>query len=292
MISSTIPDKQLANGFSMPIFGMGTWQIGGRRERDFENDDERDIAAIKRAIESGLSHIDTAEIYADGHAEKLVARAIKGVPREKILLASKVWMDHLRHDDVLRSAEQSLSRLETNYLDLYYVHRPHPEIDMSETFSAMKKLVQRGLIRHVAVSNFSAERLSRAQKLIDSPIVANQVHYNLIYREPAATGLLEYCQKNDVLLVAWRPVQKGLLSDSADPILRTIAARLQKTPAQIAINWLIAQDNVVTLSTMRTPSHLDENLGALSWKLGAADFKLLTERFSGQQQQSDAIALS
>ena len=106
-----IPWKTLANGFSIPELGQGTWRLGGVSERDPANDDARDIAVIRRALEAGLVHIDTAEMYAGGHAEELVGEAIRGVERSRLFLTGKVWKSHLGGDGPLRAAEASLCRM-------------------------------------------------------------------------------------------------------------------------------------------------------------------------------------
>ena len=287
-----VDTKQLACGFSLPVFGAGTWMMGGGRTRDENNDDARDIEALNAALDAGLTHLDTAEMYAEGHAELLVGEVLKNRRRSDIILASKVMPANLRHDALLRSAENSLRRLGTDYLDLYFVHLPNPEIPMAETFSALQKLADQRVIRNVAVSNFSRERIEQAQQLIAHKIVGAQVHYNLIFREAAVSGVLEYCQQNDMMLIAWRPVQKGILTVGGTELFDRVCRKYGKTPAQTAINWLIAQPNVVTLSTMRSKEHLAENLGALGWCMEQADVELLTRDFPGQRFVSDAVPLS
>jgi len=121
--------------------------------------------------------------------------------------------------------------------------------------------------------------------------VTNQVHYNLIYREPEASGLLDYCQQNDVILTAWRPVQKGILAKNDADLVNKMGGKYVKTPAQIAINWLISQKNVVSLSKMSNPEHLKENLGAVGWSLEPKDIELLKNDFPGQQSVSDRVPL-
>lgn len=275
----------------MPVYGLGTWQMGGRFERDLNNDDAADIQAVKKAIDLGVTHIDTAEKYAEGHAEELVGEAIKGYSRTKIFLVSKVGSNHLRHDDLLNSAERSLKRLGVDYLDLYLLHSPSLEIPIQETMKAMDKLLADGLIKNMGVSNFSIERLKEAQSLTRNKIVANQLHYNLLVREAERKGLVEYCQANDVMFIAWRPVQKGILTEAGIAVLDGMVKKYQKTPAQIAINWLISQDNVITLSKTSSPGHLKENLGALGWQMEEADIEILRKEFPNQLEVSDAVPL-
>ncbi|MDB9518826.1 aldo/keto reductase [Roseofilum reptotaenium CS-1145] len=278
--------------FSMPVFGMGTWMLGGKLEPSPDRCERSDTDSIVRAIDAGLTHIDTAEIYAGGYAEEAIAKAISGYDRSTLFLVSKVSSAHLRYNDLIESAKQSLARLKTDYLDLYLIHEPNPNIPMEETMNAMAYLKDNGYILNIGVSNFSTERVKAAQKLIDAPIVANQVHYNLKFREPEILGLLEYCQATNMMLIAWRPIQKGLLSTGGIPILDEMCEKYAKSPAQIAINWLISQPNVVTLSTMRTLEHLEENLGALGWEMEAEDIEKLRSLFPEQQTISDVPLIS
>jgi len=286
-----IPAKKLKNGFTIPIFGIGTWMLGGDFNHNPDNDDAADIAAIKTAINMGVIHIDTAEKYAQGHAEKLVANAIKDFDRSKLFIVSKVASENLKHHEVIKSAKASLERLQISYLDLYLIHSPNPDVPIEETMQAMDILLSEGLIRNIGVSNFTIERLEKAQASTKNKIVANQLHLNLIYREPERKGLLEYCQKNDIMFIAWRPVQKGTLTEKEIPLFDEMCEKYNKTPAQIAINWLISQPNVVTLSKMTRIEHLKENLGALGWQMEKEDVERLRREFPNQKDVSDAVPL-
>lgn len=223
---SDVPWKSLKNGFAIPVLGQGTWRMGGVDTPDTANDDA-DIAAIRRGIAAGLCHIDTAEMYAGGHAEELVGIAMKGqgIRRADYFLTDKVWKTHLRYDDVLRAAEASLKRLGTDYIDLYLIHQVNPDVPEEETIRAMNRLKREGVIRHIGVSNFSEERLKRAQAASDAPIVANQLHYNLRIREIEQCGLLDYCRSQDIMVIAWRPL-RGL--DLALPLIVTLAEKYGK----------------------------------------------------------------
>jgi diketogulonate reductase-like aldo/keto reductase len=285
-----IPVKTLKDGFSMPVFGIGTWNMGGDMQRDPDNDDERDIAAIRYAIEQGITHIDTAEMYAEGHAEELVAAAMQGIDRSNLLLVSKVSPWNLAHDDVLRSAEASLRRLQTDYLDLYLIHKPNPQIPIAETMRALDRLKTEGLIRHIGVSNFTVERMKTAQACTPNSIVANQVHYNMSVRESEQKGVIAHCQQHDMLAIAWRPVGRIEHLTTA-PVMLNLAQKYGKTPVQIAINWLIAQQNVVTLTKTSSSVHLDENLGAVGWTMDDADVERLRHEFPDQIAVSESVPL-
>jgi len=284
-----IPVKTLKSGFSLPVYGLGTWEMGGRWEADVSND-EAEIAAIKAAIDHGVTHLDTAESYGAGHAEELIAEAIKGYDRSKLFIASKVSAQNQRYDDLLRACEASLKRLGTDYLDMYMPHRfPEPGIDIKDTMRALDRLMDEGMIRNIGFCNLTVNRLQAAQACTNHQIVCNQLEYSLQFREAEAKGVVEYCQQNDVMVVAWGPLHKGAMEQAG--ILEEMAEKYGKTPYQIAINWLISQPNVVTIPKTTQAAHLEENLGALGWNLSAEDTDRLTREFPNQQTISQRVSL-
>jgi diketogulonate reductase-like aldo/keto reductase len=284
-----IPTRKLRSGFELPVYGLGLWQMGGRLEADVSKD-STEVAAIQAALASGITHFDTAESYGDGHAEELLGQALKGSDRNKLIIATKVSAPHQSYDGIRRAFEASLKRLETDYVDLYLLHRyPEPGIPIADTMRAMDELVEQGLVRNIGVCNMTPNRFNEAQKHTKNKLVCNQVHYNVQYREIEKTGVLKQCQNDDVMLVAWRPLQKGTLLNS--PLLDELARRYGKTPAQVAINWLISQENVVTLSKTSNPEHLQENLGALGWTMDSNDIERVRSEFPDQKSVSDAVPL-
>ena len=279
--------KTLKCGFSMPVLGMGTWQMGGRMERDSRNDDAGQIQALKTGLDLGFNLIDTAESYADGKAEELVGEAIRGYDRGKLFLTSKVWKNHVAYDDVLRAAENSLKRLGTDYLDLYLYHQVNNEVPLKETMRAFDRLVSEKLVRHIGVSNFALERFKRAQACADHKIVVNQIHYSLSVREPESE-LLPWLQENDVMIQAWRPLRG--VPDCA--LLNELCAKYGKTKSQIALNWLIMQKNIVTITASSSARHIQDNLDAAAFEMAPSDVELLTRNFPEKKFISDAVPLS
>ncbi|MEI3004363.1 MAG: aldo/keto reductase [Victivallales bacterium] len=280
-------NKTLKCGFSMPVLGMGTWQMGGRMERDSRNDDAGQIQALKTGLDLGFNLIDTAESYADGKAEELVGEAIRGYDRGKLFLTSKVWKTHVAYDDVLRAAENSLKRLGTDYLDLYLYHQVNNEVPLKETMRAFDRLVSEKLVRHIGVSNFALERFKRAQACAEHKIVVNQIHYSLSVREPESE-LLPWLQENDVMIQAWRPLRG--VPDCA--LLNELCAKYGKTKSQIALNWLIMQKNIVTITASSSARHIQDNLDAAAFEMAPSDVELLTRDFPEKKFISDAVPLS
>jgi diketogulonate reductase-like aldo/keto reductase len=286
-MDSKIPVKQLKNGCTIPVLGLGTWLMGGNKVRNPENDDNADIIGIKTALEMGITHIDTAENYAEGHAEELVGLATAGFERKNLFLASKVDPSHLHTDDLLKALQQSLERLHTDYLDLYMIHAPNDTVPLAESINALNTAADKKLVRHIGVSNFTAERLKGAQKYTSHPIVVNQVYYNVKTREPETDGLLSYCQQNDIFLEAYRPLNKGALETKSISLLAQLAEKYKKTTTQIALNWLTSQTNIIILVKMTKPNHIQENIGATGWEMSSDDIELARAQFPDQTSRSD-----
>lgn len=288
-----IPNKKLISGFELPSLGLGTWEIGGRKEKDANYKDEnKDIEAIKQAYALGMTRFDTAEIYANGYAEEILGKAISEFDRSKLFISSKVQSKNLGFDDVIKSCEASLNRLKMDYLDLYMLHGFNQAVSLEQTMKAMDLLKERGLIKNIGVCNFAVKTFIEAQKLANNKIVLNQVHYNLIFREPVVGGVLEYCQKNDVIMEAWRPLQQGNLTKHGIQIVDEMCKKYNKTPSQIAINWMISQENVVTLFKTSAIEHLQENFGAIGWEMEKNDVDLLSNDFPIKLDRSNAVQLN
>lgn len=283
--------KKLNNGFEIPALGFGTWGMGGRDERIQNYDESRDIEAIKKIIELGGTRFDVAEKYAKGYSEEILGKALKDYEREKLFITTKVDKTNLKYDDVINSCKQSLARLQTDYLDLYLIHFPNPSIPIEETMKAFDYLKDQGLIKNIGVCNFSVERLKEAQNKTKNKIVLNQVHYNLIFRESVLAGVLEYCQKNDIFLEAWRPIQQGNLTKNGIEIVDKLCEKYNKKPSQIAINWLISQKNVITITKSSNISHIEDAFGSLGWNLSDEDISLLEKDFPIKLDRSNAVQL-
>jgi diketogulonate reductase-like aldo/keto reductase len=265
--------KQLGNtGTMVPEIGMGVWRYGGG------------VEPLRRAIELGASLIDSAEAYG---TEKVVGQAIKGI-RDRVFVATKVSGNHLRHDDVLRAAQASLSRLDTNYIDLYQIHWPNSLVPIHETMRAMEALVDRGMVKYIGVSNFSTAELRAAQAATSKyPIVSNQVLYNL-NRRHIENDLMPFCQANHITIIAYTPLDNGRLAKrspySADSqstdTLELIAAQTQKTMAQVALNWCTARPGVIAIPKSDNAARVAENCQASDWRLTSDQMRRLEDAFS------------
>jgi len=269
------------SGVKIPLLGLGTWGIGGFSSKHFGGDDEA-VRALRLGLELEMRFIDTAEMYARGHSEEVVARAVV-TERESVFIATKVSAENLSYEHVLRSCESSLKRLQTSYIDLYQVHWPNPSIPIAETMRAMNRLVAEGKVRHVGVSNFSVQQTREAQTALSrEELVSNQVEYSLLDRSIEAE-LLPFAEKEHMSIIAYSPVARGQIprggGDRRWQVLEKIAAKYGKTNAQVALNWLIVKDPVVAIPKAVRLDHVKENAGAAGWKLTQEDQVALDSAF-------------
>ena len=266
--------KEISRGVKIPVLGLGTWGMGGGT---FPNPftDKQSVAALRHGIKLGMTHIDTAEMYANGHTEEVVGEAIKPFDRENLFITSKVLPRNFRYDDVIEAAKRSLKRMKIEQMDLYLLHWFNPDIPLKETMFAMEYLLEQELTRFIGVSNFSVEEMKEAQSYLDkAKIVNNQVEYSLMRREPEKE-LLPFCQKNEIMLTAYSPLGHGALVKKKIPLLDALAKKYNKTSVQIALNWLISKDWVITIPKASNIKHVEENFGAVGWKLSKEDMEKL-----------------
>ena len=255
-------------GEKIPAIGFGTWGIGGSFSPDYSRDDYW-VKIIRKAIELGMWLIDTAEMYARGHAEELVGRAIKAFDREEVFIITKVWPDNYSYEKLIKAAKASLERLDTKYIDLYLLHWPTPNMPLRELMRAMEYLVDQGIIRYIGVSNFDVNLVEEARSYLSrEDIVANEVKYSLRDRG-IERDLLPYAQKERITVIAYTPLEKGALA--RDRNLAKIGEKYGKTAAQVALNWLISKHYVVAIPKAGIEEHLRENAEAMGWRLRPED---------------------
>jgi len=267
--------KNLTDSEKIPVLGLGTWGMGGGSMRQDKSNDKKYIEAIIYAIENGITHIDTAEIYARGHSEEIVGEAIKHFRRKNIFITSKLFPIHLTYKGIITACKGSLKRLNTDYLDLYLVHWPNPLTSLKTTMAAFDKLVEESLVRYIGVSNFSIKQTQNAQRYSENKIVTNQVQYNFVHQSPR-TELLPYLQKEKIILTAYSPLGHGNLVKNSYITLEGLAKKYNKTTVQIALRWLVDQDQVIAIPKASSKEHIDEILGSLGWKLTKEDQEFLS----------------
>ena len=257
-------------GVMLPEVGLGTWLYEGGEE------------PLRTGVRLGAYHIDTAEMYG---TEGIVGRAVRDI-REQVFIGTKLLSNHLRHDDVLRAAEDSLKRLNTSWIDLYQIHFPNPRVPIKETMKAMEQLVDEKVVRYLGVSNFSRSELEQAcGAMRNHPIVANQVMYNLKKRA-IETELIPFCERYDITIMAHTPLADGSIAINSDSnlslgfqVLEQVALEADRTPAQIALAWCIAHTNVITIPKSNTEKRIMENCAASGWKLSKNQMSRLNDAF-------------
>lgn len=261
---------------SVPALGMGTWGMGGGFMTPDYSGDERYVAALRRGIELGMTLIDTAEVYGGGHAEELVAEAIKGFPRSELFIVSKVWPSRASRDEVVKAALASVKRLGT-HMDLYLLHWPPEDANLRERMKGLEEVVKRGLARYVGVSNFSVELIEEARSYLSTvDIVAVQNRMSVAYRV-YERDVVPYTEREGMMFMAYTPLEKGRLA--RDPLLARVGAKYGKTAAQVALNWLLCIPPVVAIPKAARIEHVEENAGATGWRLSREDWKFIAEHF-------------
>ena len=263
---------------SIPEIGLGTWNYHGGP------------IPLRRGLEAGALFIDTAEAY---QVEPVIREAMTGM-RERLFLATKVSPQNFRRADLHKSVETSLRRLGTDHLDLLQLHRPNPAIPIEETIGAMSELVDVGKTRFIGVCNFSLAELQAAQKALGSRrIVSNQVRYSVIDRT-IENGLLSYCQTEGITVIAYSPLARSfdrILDCDPTGVIKDLAARLGKSPAQIVLNWCLCKDGVVIIPKGNSEAHVVDNCGASDWRLSAEQVGLLVSRIQYRHRTAfDAFA--
>jgi diketogulonate reductase-like aldo/keto reductase len=249
---------RLPNGETVPRLGQGTLQMAEKASLR-----KTEIAALRLGLDLGMTLIDTAEMYASGGAEELTAEAIAG-RRDEVFLVSKVLPGNSSHKGTLAACERSLKRLHTDRIDLYLLHwRGSPPL--SETLDAFEELQQAGKIRYWGVSNFD---INDMQELAGDPrgkaCATNQVLYNLT-RRGIEFDLLPWQRRRQQPIMAYSPIEQGRLAGHKG--LNTIASQLSATPAQVALAWLLRQDNVISIPKATAEQHVRDNHAALRLQL-------------------------
>ncbi|MHC4264570.1 MAG: aldo/keto reductase [Planctomycetota bacterium] len=306
--------------------GLGTWAMGGPWLFGWgPQDDGEAIAGILKALELGINWIDTAAIYGHGHSEELVGQALTQT-REKPFVATKcglTWNEQkeritcLKAESVRNECHASLKRLGIDRIDLYQIHRPDPDEDIEQAWEEMAKLQEQGKVRYIGVSNFNVEQIKRVQKI--APVASLQPPYNMLRRQ-VEDELLDYCAENNIGVIVYSPMQRGLLTgkfsyerlkklapddhrlrcvefqDPQFPIimefveqLKPLAERNSCTLAQLAISWVLRRPEVTAaIVGARRPEQIAETYSASDWELSQDDIEEIEELLHALQEKINA----
>jgi aryl-alcohol dehydrogenase-like predicted oxidoreductase len=309
--------------------GLGTWAMGGPWQYGWgPQDDNEAVAAVRAGLETGINWIDTAPAYGLGHSEELIREALKH-SSETPIIATKcgiLWNEKrekvscLKRESIRQECHASLKRLGVEVIDLYQVHWPDPDEDVEDAWEEMTRLCEEGKVRYLGVSNFSLEQINRVQKI--HPVASLQPPYSMLHRQ-VEDKLLDYCAQNDIGVVAYSPMERGLLTGKFDQArlaalapddhrrrspdfqeprfsatlelvagLRKVAERNGRTCSQLAIGWVLRRPEVTAaIVGARRPDQIIETAPAADWKLSKKDIdkigKLLAEREAKLNRKTD-----
>lgn len=308
----------------LTVITFGAWAIGGWMWGGADKDEA--VKAIHRAIELGITSIDTAPAYGQGHSEEIVGEVISNYKRDSLQILTKYglrwdtskgqhFFDSVDNngkpidvrrlaskESVIAECEASLKRLKTDYIDLYQIHWPDPTTPVSETMEAVERLLEQGKIRAAGVCNYNAQELEEAEKTIK--LASDQVPYSMVNRD-IETDVVPYCLKNNLGILAYSPMQRGLLTGKMKPgmkfnegdtrasspfykdvniekinnfleKLNPITESYNATPAQTVLNWTIQQPGITTaLAGARNPQQVEDNAKAASFTLSKDDISTI-----------------
>ncbi|RKY24313.1 MAG: aldo/keto reductase [Planctomycetota bacterium] len=309
----------------LTAIGLGTWAIGGPWQFGWgPQDDNEAIRTILAAIDHGINWLDTAPIYGLGHSEELVGKALKQT-KDKPLIATKcglTWSGAsqriacLKKESIRQECHASLKRLGVDVIDLYQMHWPEPDEDIEHGWEEMARLADEGKVRYIGVSNFSVEQIKRVQRI--HPVASLQPPYSMLHRD-VEDELLGYCSQNDIGVVAYSPMQRGLLTgsfsherlanlppddhrkkspDFQEPNfsatlelvkqLRRIAERNDRTLAQLAISWVLRRSEVTAaIVGARRPDQIAETAPAADWRLADEDAEEIERLLKKRQEKTN-----
>ncbi len=288
--------------------GLGAWQFS---EAWGVVEYEKAKQIIAKAYELGINFFDTAMVYGRGLSEEFLGRAIRelGIKRDEIVIATKIPGDFLNRDDVFKATERSLRRLQVDVIDLMQVHWPPAwhNYPTCEYMRALEKLVHLGKIRYIGLSNFAVELMESARQCLSTiDIVSNQVRYNVVERD-AEKEIIPYAEKHGIDIIAWSPLAKGAVTGKYTPenlpefkdvragdplfhpdnfrevwrlvkVLKKVGEKYGKTPAQVALNWIImASSTVIPIPGAKSPEQVESNAGAVGWRMSFEDWLLIDQ---------------
>jgi len=300
------------NGPNLTVMGFGAWAIGGPWQWGWGKvDDDESIKAIHAALDNGINWIDTAAVYGFGHSEKVVAKAVKGI-RDKVFIATKCGLvndgkgDAINNnspDSIRKELEDSLIRLETDHIDLYQIHWPDPNVPVEDSWGTMVELQKEGKVRFIGVSNFDVQLLEKCMSI--AQVQSLQPPFSMLNRN-VGNEILPYCLKNEIGVVAYSPMQAGLLSGKFDmnrvaaddwrrksPFfrepnlskslqlvekLRAIAARSNKSVGNLAVAWVLRNPALTSaIVGARTEEQVIENINAGDYFLSKNEMEEIKE---------------
>ncbi|MBD9454958.1 aldo/keto reductase [Rhizobium sp. RHZ02] len=265
-----------ANGATVPALGFGTFRMPGADV----------LRIVPHALKVGFRHVDTAQIYGN---EAEVGEAIAGsaVARGDIFLTTKVWVENYKHDAFIRSVDESLKKLKTDYVDLLLLHWPNQAVSLAEQIGALNEVKEAGKVRHIGVSNFNTALVAESVKLSKAPLVTNQVEYHPYLNQDV---VIAAAKKAGMSVTGYYGMADGKVF--ADPVLRDIGATHGKSVAQVVLRWLIQQEGVIALSKTVGEARAAENFAIFDFALSAEEMAAIhgLAKADGRTVSPDGLA--
>lgn len=261
---------QTKSGKYLHPIGIGTWLISGSYEPDSSakyggatpvyGHEKDEIASIRYSLDHGQNHIDCAELYGGFYTDEVVGKALEGYNREDLYIADKLWKTSLGTGLVRQTVEKMLAKLKVDYIDMLYIHWPFDDGPWREAIPQIDALIDEGIVRQWGVSNFSIAQMQEAMALSKYPLAANQMHFNVLYKDEVDTDFRTFCNENGIQLIAYQPMKRQeVLSNS---IVGEIAKARDATPGQVALAWLLSKDALPIPKAVKK-EHIDENLASV-----------------------------
>lgn len=292
------------SGIKVTPITVGSWEAGGGKEWGIAKPDQSYIDMMRCAFDAGINFVDSAVFYGHGHAEELIGKAIKGYDREKIVISTKQVAGMLKKENARQTVEECMKRLDTDYIDVFLVHWPNPDVEIEENMEMLTKLKEEGKIRAIGVSNYTLRHLERAVKAAQVDVI--QPCYSLFWRHQLEKDILPFCIENNIGIMTYSSIGQGILSsrflndkvldegdqrnnviplfsDEVYPVaveaakkIAAIGAKYEKTLVQTAINWVFNTPGITTaIVGACTRTEYMENLGALDWQMSEEDRKAI-----------------
>lgn len=257
-------------GEKVPKLGLGTWQLKNKNC----------VKGVKTALNTGYRHIDTAQAYGN---EDRVGKGIEKseVDRREIFLTTKLWRDNLNQERLFESVEESLEKLRTNYVDLLLIHWPFKDMNQEEVFQELEKVVESGKATNIGISNFNISQMEEAQRISEKKILTNQVEYHPFLDQ---SKVLNKCRELEMMLTAYSPLARGEVL--GNQILNDIGSKHNKSEVQVALRWLVQQDNVAAIPKATSPQHIKENLEIFDFELKDNEMRRI-HQLSDQNRKVD-----
>jgi 2,5-diketo-D-gluconate reductase B len=269
------------SGKSLHPIGIGTWGISSEKTQEdnkyvgvvpSKGNEDTEIEALRYSLDQGQNHLDCAELYGGFYTDEVVGRAISNYTRKDLFIADKLWKPSVEKGQVRTTVELMLKKLGTDYLDMLYIHYPWSDAPWHEAIPQIDQLIDEGIIRHFAVSNFTVDDMKKVAKLSKHPIAANQMNYNVLHKTEVDEEFIAYCLENDITIIAYQPIKRGEVF--GDPTIKTIANKYDVTASQVSLAWLLQNDAIPIPKAISKP-HIDDNLAAMDLMLNNEDIAAL-----------------